>query len=178
MNLPNKLTILRIILIPFFVFFLTINDLGCKYLPIIIFIVASLTDSLDGHIARKYKLITDFGKFMDPLADKLLVSSALICFVEMNYINAWIVIIIVGREFIVSGFRILAASKGITIAANKWGKIKTVSQMLLIVLILLDYAKMFGTLGLIINPLIIVTVLLTIISGVTYFINNKKILRN
>lgn len=178
MNLPNKLTILRIILIPFFVFFLTINDLGYRLLPLIIFIVASLTDTLDGHIARKFNLITDFGKFMDPLADKLLVSSALICFVEMNYINAWIVIIIVGREFIISGFRILAASKGITIAANKWGKIKTVSQMLLIVLILLDYAKIFDALKFLINPLIIITVLLTIVSGVTYFRNNKKVLKN
>ena len=178
MNLPNKLTILRIILIPIFVFFLMFYNTSMRIIPLVIFIVASLTDTLDGNIARKYNLITDFGKFMDPLADKLLVSSALICFVEMNYISAWIVIIIIGREFLISGFRTLAASKNVTIAANKWGKIKTVFQMSLIIVILLDYAEIIQSINILINPLIIITVFLTIISAITYLINNKNVIKN
>lgn len=175
MNLPNKLTILRIILIPIFVILLILQDY--KILPLIVFVVASLTDTIDGYLARKYNLITDFGKFMDPLADKLLVTTALILFIEMGYINAWIVTIIIAREFIISGFRTLAASKGVTIAANKWGKIKTVFQMTLIISILIDYAKLIN-IGIIINPLIIITLIITIISAITYLLNNRSILKN
>ena len=178
MNLPNKLTILRILLIPVFVFFLMFDNSSIRIIPLIIFIAASLTDTLDGNIARKYNLITDFGKFMDPLADKLLVSSALMCFVEMNYISAWIVIIIIGREFLISGFRTLAASKNVTIAANKWGKIKTVFQMVLIIVILLDYARPIQLINKLINPLIIITVLLTLISAITYLVNNRNVIES
>ncbi len=128
MNLPNKLTILRVILIPFFVVFL----LGAEtfgpwsvYVALAIFVIASLTDMLDGKIARKYNLVTNFGKFMDPLADKLLVVSALVCYVDMGRIPSWIVLIIIAREFIISGFRLVAAESGIVIAASYWGKIKT-----------------------------------------------------
>ena len=140
MNLPNKLTTFRVILIPFFVFFmLAPNMTGINhYIAAAIFIVASLTDLLDGKIARKYNLVTNFGKFMDPLADKLLVCSALIAFVELGYLPAWIVIIIISREFIISGFRLIAADKGVVIAANYWGKFKTTFQMIMTILLILQ----------------------------------------
>ena len=124
MNLPNKLTVLRVVLIPFFVAFLLLspgND-AFKWVSLAIFIIASLTDMLDGKIARKYNLITDFGKFMDPLADKLLVCSAMICLIELGRIPSWIVVIIIAREFIISGFRLIAADNGRVIAASYWGK--------------------------------------------------------
>ena len=141
MNLPNKLTILRIIMIPFFVFFLLsgVGGSASKWIALVIFAAASITDTLDGYIARRDNLITDFGKFMDPLADKLLVCSALICFVELDKLPAWMVIIIIAREFIISGFRLIAAENGIVIAANYWGKFKTVSQMIMIILLMLDF---------------------------------------
>ena len=128
MNLPNKLTVLRVILVPFFVLFLLGADyIGpfSPYIALIIFIVASLTDMLDGKIARKYNLVTNFGKFMDPLADKLLVCSALICLVDLKQLPAWMVIVIISREFIISGFRLVASDNGIVIAASYWGKFKT-----------------------------------------------------
>ena len=140
MNLPNKLTTFRVILIPFFVFFMLAPDMTGinNYIAVAIFIVASLTDLLDGKIARKYNLVTNFGKFMDPLADKLLVCSALIAFVELGYLPAWIVIIIISREFIISGFRLIAADKGVVIAANYWGKFKTTFQMIMTILLILQ----------------------------------------
>ena len=140
MNLPNKLTILRVILIPFFVAALMIQGGANETMRIVaavIFIVASLTDLLDGKIARKYNLVTNFGKFMDPLADKLLVCSALICFIELHQIPAWMVIIIISREFIISGFRLVASDNGVVIAASYWGKFKTTFQMIAIVLMIL-----------------------------------------
>ena len=131
MNLPNKLTVLRVIMIPFFVAFMLVDITGNadKYIALVLFCAASLTDMLDGKIARKYNLVTNFGKFMDPLADKLLVSSAMIAFVELGRIPCWIVIVIIAREFIISGFRLVAADNGIVIAAGIWGKIKTAEQM-------------------------------------------------
>ena len=127
MNLPNKLTTFRVILIPFFVFFmLAPNMTGINhYIAAAIFIVASLTDLLDGKIARKYNLVTNFGKFMDPLADKLLVCSAMICLIQTGQLAAWIVVIIIAREFIISGFRLIASDNGVVIAASYWGKFKT-----------------------------------------------------
>lgn len=135
MNLPNKLTLLRVILIPFFIFFLLNNSFGKLgfWIALVIFCVASFTDFLDGQIARKYNLVTNFGKFMDPLADKLLVCSALICFIELGVLPAWMVIIIIAREFIISGFRLIASDNGVVIAASWWGKTKTVSQMIMII---------------------------------------------
>ena len=125
MNLPNKLTIFRVILIPFFVVLLLFDITAYdKWIALAIFIIASLTDFLDGHIARKYNLVTNFGKFMDPLADKLLVCSAMICLVELARIPAWVVIIIIAREFIISGFRLVASDNGVVIAASYWGKFK------------------------------------------------------
>jgi len=136
MNLPNKLTILRMIMIPVFLVVLYIPGLGMagNIAAAAIFILASITDFLDGKIARKYNLVTNFGKFMDPLADKLLVCSALICFTSTGQLPAWITIIIIAREFIISGFRLIAADNGIVIAASYWGKFKTVSQMIMIIL--------------------------------------------
>lgn len=141
MNLPNKLTVLRVIMVPFFVLFM-LTDLGGdanKWIALAIFCVASLTDMLDGKIARARNLVTNFGKFMDPLADKLLVCSAMICLIPVGKLPAWIVIIIIAREFIISGFRLIASDNGIVIAASYWGKFKTVSQMFMIILLIADF---------------------------------------
>ena len=140
MNLPNKLTVLRVIMIPFFVVFMLMDITGAadKWIALAIFIVASLTDLLDGKIARKYNLVTNFGKFMDPLADKLLVSAAMICMIEKGMLASWIVIIIISREFIISGFRLVASDGGIVIAASYWGKFKTVFQMMMIIVLIMD----------------------------------------
>lgn len=181
MNLPNRLTVLRMILVPFFIFFVLVSNptdiFILRILPLIIFVIASLTDTLDGYIARRDNLITDFGKFMDPLADKLLVCSALICFVEIGYISSWIVILIISRDFIISGFRMLAASKGITIAANIWGKLKTVSQMILIIVMLCNFAGIFKFLSVTTTPLIWLTILLTIVSAATYILDNLNVIK-
>lgn len=175
MNLPNKLTILRTIMIPVFLIFLYIPGLGMTgdVLAAAIFVLASFTDLLDGKIARKYNLVTNFGKFMDPLADKLLVCSAMICFIELDKLPAWIVIIIIGREFIISGFRLIAAENGIVIAANYWGKFKTVSQMIMIILLLIDLGGAFDILE---QIFIWLSVALTIISLITYIWQNKNVL--
>ena len=175
MNLPNKLTILRVILIPFFVFFLIspFFDGYGNYIALAIFIIASLTDMADGKIARKYNLVTNFGKFMDPLADKLLVCSAMICFIELEKLPAWFVIIIIGREFIISGFRLIAAENGIVIAANYWGKFKTVSQMIMIILLLIDLGGVFDILE---QIFIWLSLALTVISLITYIWQNRSVL--
>lgn len=177
MNLPNKLTMIRVILIPFFVFFLLapyFPEYG-KYIAVIIFIVASLTDLLDGKIARRYNLVTNFGKFMDPLADKLLVSSALICLTGTGQLASWIVVIIISREFIISGFRLIAAQQQLVIAANYWGKFKTTFQMLMIIVLILDLENpIFQTLGVILTY---IALALTIISLVDYIYQNKGILK-
>ena len=176
MNLPNKLTTLRVIMIPFFVFFLLWQN-GENYtfrmIALALFIIASLTDLLDGKIARKYNLVTNFGKFMDPLADKLLVCSALICLIELNALPAWMVIIIISREFIISGFRLIAAENGVVIAANYWGKFKTASQMVMIILLLADLGGVFDTLA---QIFIWISLALTVISLITYIWQNKSVL--
>ena len=175
MNTPNKLTVIRMILVPFLVLFM-LTDLGGdsnRYIALAIFVLASATDWFDGKIARKYNLVTNFGKFMDPLADKLLVCSAMICLIEMGKLPAWIVIIIIGREFIISGFRLIAAENGIVIAANYWGKFKTVSQMIMIILLILDLGGAFDILG---QVFIWLSVALTIISLITYIWQNKSVL--
>jgi CDP-diacylglycerol--glycerol-3-phosphate 3-phosphatidyltransferase len=177
MNLPNKLTILRVILIPFFVFFLLVPDVTpySNYIAVAIFIVASLTDMLDGKIARKYNLVTNFGKFMDPLADKLLVCSALICLVNSGQLAAWIVIIIIAREFIISGFRLVASDNGIVIAASYWGKFKTVSQMFLVIVLILNIPHpIFDLLG---TVLTYVALVLTVVSLIDYVYKNKDVLK-
>ena len=163
MNLPNKLTVLRVLLIPFFVLF-TLVDLVpgySRYLAVLIFIAASLTDLLDGQIARKYNLVTNFGKFMDPLADKLLVCAALICLVSERLLPAWMVIVIISREFIISGFRLVASDNGVVIAASYWGKFKTTFQMLMIIVLILDLGGVFDLIG---QILVWISLILTVVS--------------
>lgn len=176
MNLPNKLTILRVILIPFFVFFLLAPIAPySNYIAVAIFIVASLTDLADGKIARKYNLVTNFGKFMDPLADKLLVCSALICLVATEQLAAWMVIVIISREFIISGFRLVAADNGVVIAASYWGKWKTTFQMLMIIILICDFpGEIFQILGLVLTW---VALILTVVSLCDYLIKNKDVLK-
>lgn len=175
MNTPNKLTVARMIMVPFLVVFLLTGWGGeaNRYISLVIFAGASITDWFDGYLARKNNLITNFGKFMDPLADKLLVCSALICMVELDRLAAWIVIIIIGREFIISGFRLIAAESGVVIAANYWGKFKTVSQMFMIILLILDFRGVFQVIT---EIFIWLSVALTVISLLTYIIQNKKVL--
>ena len=174
MNTPNKLTLLRVILIPFFVVCLLAVDAGWgKWAALAIFIVASLTDTLDGYLARRDNLVTNFGKFMDPLADKLLVCSAIICLVDMERIPSWIVIIIIGREFVISGFRLIASDNGVVIAANYWGKIKTVCQMIMIIVVI---ANLGGFFAIVEQILIYLSLILTVISLATYLWDNRKVL--
>lgn len=175
MNLPNKLTVLRVLMIPFFVVFMLVDIVPGmdKWIALIIFAAASLTDLLDGKIARKYNLVTNFGKFMDPLADKLLVSSAMICLVEMGRLPAWIVIIIISREFIISGFRLVASDSGIVIAASYWGKFKTVFQMVMIIVMIMDLGSSFVMLETI---LIYIALILTVVSLIDYIAKNKEVL--
>lgn len=174
MNLPNKLTLARVIMIPFFVVFM-LTGLGgsaSKWIALAIFIVASLTDLLDGHIARKYNLVTNFGKFMDPLADKLLVCAAMICLVELGKLPAWIVIVIISREFIISGFRLIASDNGRVIAASYWGKFKTTFQMLMICLMIAD----IGAIGLLTEIVMWIALILTVVSLVDYLVKNRDVL--
>lgn len=175
MNLPNRLTVLRVLMVPFFVFFM-LTDVGGsanKWIALVLFCVASLTDMLDGQIARKRNLVTNFGKFMDPLADKLLVCSAMICLIETGKLAAWIVIIIIAREFIISGFRLVASDSGIVIAASYWGKFKTVFQMAMIIFLILDLGGIFVVVE---NVLIWIALALTIISLIDYIVKNKQVL--
>ena len=176
MNLPNKLTILRMIMIPVFLVVLYIPGLGMagNIAAAAIFILASITDFLDGKIARKYNLVTNFGKFMDPLADKLLVCSALIALVDFDKVAAWIVIIIIAREFIISGFRLIAADNGVVIAASYWGKFKTVFQMVAVCLLIVDIPVLH-----ILTQLILwIAVILTIVSLIDYLIKNKDVMKD
>ena len=175
MNLPNKLTILRIIMIPFFVIFMLLDggvSQTYRYIAAVIFIVASFTDLLDGKIARKYNLVTNFGKFMDPLADKLLVCSGLICFVGLGQLPAWFVIIIISREFIISGFRLVASDNGVVIAASYWGKFKTVSQMIMSVLLIVN----IPALSILTTIFSVIALVLTVVSLIDYIAKNYRVL--
>lgn len=181
MNLPNKLTIFRVILIPFFLAALMISEIPAgKWIAVGIFILASLTDLFDGKIARKYDMVTDFGKFMDPLADKLLVCSAMIALIEMERIPAWIVIIIIAREFIISGFRLVASDQGTVIAASYWGKVKTTIQMVMVILLIMNLSENIPSIASIINIieqiLIYGSLILTVVSLIDYLVKNRQIL--
>lgn len=185
MNLPNKITVSRILATPVFLFFLVPGWFGQfwgldqwgRYAAAVIFIVASITDMVDGNIARKYNMITELGKFLDPIADKLLVTSALIAFIKTDNLSVWAVFIIIAREFIITGFRVVAAGRGVVIAADKWGKIKTVVQIAAIIAILI---KNFPVSLIIDFPLglvlMYIAVALTVISGVNYIVKNVKVL--
>ena len=180
MNLPNKITVLRVVLIPFFIVFMMMSASWAKWAALAVFVAASLTDFVDGHLARKLNMITDFGKFMDPLADKILVAAAMILLTEEGIIPAWIVIVIIGREFIVSGFRMLAAEKGRVIAAGWWGKIKTAETMVMLVIVLLFQAIGLsgGVYFVIEQVLIYLALVLTVVSMIDYFTKNKGVIES
>lgn len=185
MNLPNKLTIFRVILIVPFVIVLLGGDAGWfgddllipEIAALAIFIIASLTDMIDGKIARKYNLITNFGKFMDPLADKLLVSSALIALVAMERIPAWVVIIIISREFIISGFRLVAADNQVVIAASYWGKFKTAFQMVMVCMMIVDLSDLWPWFGIATDVVMWIALVLTVVSLVDYLIKNRAVMK-
>ncbi|MGM0471943.1 MAG: CDP-diacylglycerol--glycerol-3-phosphate 3-phosphatidyltransferase [Bacillota bacterium] len=175
MNLPNKLTLLRIILVPVFMFLLLFKSTGeyaiyTRYLAVITFIAAAITDGLDGYLARRRNLITKLGKFIDPLADKLLISAALIALVDMGEISAWAATIIIGREFAITGLRVVAAAEGIVIAASKLGKYKTTLQIIAIIAIIIDLPYSLILLWL--------AVLLTVISGADYLLKARKVINS
>lgn len=169
MNTANKLTMLRVIMIPVFLLALYLEFPFNKVVALIIFILASITDFIDGYIARNFNQITDFGKFMDPLADKLLVTSAMLWFVEVGQMAAWALLIVIAREFAVSGLRMVAAPKGIVIAAAWSGKIKTASTMVCICLMLLPIPEVLNTIC------VLVILITTVWSGIEYFIKNKAV---
>ncbi len=176
MNLANKLTVLRIMLVPIFLICAMLDTTTTNIIALSIFIIASATDKLDGYIARSRNQITNFGKFMDPLADKLLVTCALILLVEKGIVVAWVVVVIIAREFIVSGLRTLAASQGVVIAASNWGKLKTVIQMIAIIMGLLSLVYNPGWLNITTQVTIYLAAAITIGSGVDYFIKGKDII--
>ncbi|MBQ2152762.1 MAG: CDP-diacylglycerol--glycerol-3-phosphate 3-phosphatidyltransferase [Clostridia bacterium] len=193
MNLPNKLTLLRIILVPFFVAALLVNAIPHRFLiALIIFCAASITDMLDGKIARKYNMVTDFGKFADPLADKILVISAFACFIDLRIINSVFIILVLFREFTVTSIRLVAAEGGKVVAANMWGKAKTVSQMAAIIVVLLNCyvqqlsaygvftapEKMFPAMNIVNSSLLWISAVLTVISGIIYIKDNFKFIKN
>ena len=182
MNLPNKLTTLRMFLVPVFAIVILVGgseNYTTRIIAEVIFISASLTDMLDGKIARKYNLITDYGKFMDPLADKLLVCTAMICLMSFGQLPAWVLIIIIAREFIISGFRLIAADNGRVIAASYWGKFKTVFQMAMVIVMILHirvepFAQFFMVLE---TLLMYIAVILTVVSLIDYLVKNRDVLK-
>lgn len=185
MNTPNKLTLLRICLVPIFVLFLLWEQLPYHFIwALLVFVGASITDAIDGHLARKHHLITDFGKFLDPLADKILVVSALICFVEMGLCSAVVVVIVIAREFLVSALRLVAVGDGTVIAASIWGKLKTVSQMIAVIYILVYCVagtllpsswELVMTIGKWVGEILLwVSTVLTVISGSDYLWKNRS----
>ncbi len=175
MNLPTKITFIRICMVPVFVIFLLIDNTACRYISAIIFIVAALTDSLDGYLARSRNLVSNLGKFLDPLADKILVCAALICLVAINLVPAWVLIIIVFREFAVTGLRTLVVADGLVVAASRLGKIKTVSQMLAVIFLILANLPWCYAIG---TVLLYVALFFTVYSGVDYFLKCKSVLFN
>ena len=175
MNLPNKLTILRALMVPVYVFFMLFpaeNELLFRWIACAVFCIASFTDFLDGYIARKRNLVTNFGKFMDPLADKLLVCAAIICMIPLSYLPAWYVIILISREFIISGFRLIAVEQNVVIAASYFGKFKTVSQMVMIILLILQ----IPALNLVTTVFVYLSLALTIVSLIDYLYKNRSVL--
>lgn len=192
MNLANKLTMMRMILVPVFLVFIAIKAIPYgTVLATIVFIIASITDKLDGYIARSRNQITSFGKLMDPLADKLLVTAALVSLVEFQLIPTWVAMIIIAREFLVTGLRSLAASEGIVLAASIWGKAKTATQIVAIIFALINLTYIHGglsklvymyisqsSMNLITNICMTIAVIITILSGVDYFVKNKSLFQS
>ena len=184
MNLPNKLTVFRVILIPVFVVFMLVPDIpGAKWYALFFFCLASVTDFFDGYLARKNNLVTDFGKFMDPLADKLLICSALIALCSNGRFPAWIVIIIIAREFTISGFRLIASDNGRVISASMWGKVKTVIQMFAVIMLIMDLNNVSGTgstgdgvIYVIEQCFIYLALVLTVVSLIDYIVKNRDVI--
>lgn len=175
MNLPNKITVFRVCIIPLFLVFLLVPQINYgEYIAAAIFLIAALSDALDGYLARKKNLITNFGKFMDPLADKLLVSSALIALVELSRIPSWVVIAIIGRDFIISGFRLIASDSGLVIAASWWGKIKTNVQIIMCLMLIININN--PIINILEQLMIYLALALTIISLVDYLWKNRQVL--
>lgn len=176
MNLPNKITIFRVCMIPVFLVFMLVPGIPFgNYIATAVFAIACVSDALDGHIARKHNLVTNFGKFMDPLADKLLVCSALICFVELSYMPAWIVVVIIAREFIISGFRLIASDNGVVIAASYWGKFKTIAQMITCILLIIQLP--FAWIDVVEQVFIWLSLILTVVSLCEYIWKNRNVLK-
>lgn len=177
MNIANKITLFRVFLVPIFLIVLYMDFSYNQVIATIIFIVAALTDTLDGYLARSMNLVTNFGKFVDPLADKILTSAALISLVGMNKVPAWVVVIIIAREFTITGFRVIAASEGVTIAASPLGKFKTITQLIAIPLLLLDNFPFQGT-GIAVDTIMMYMALFfTVVSGIDYLLKNKGTLK-
>ena len=176
MNLPNKITIFRVCMIPVFLVFMLVPGIPyANYIATAVFAIACASDALDGHIARKHNLVTNFGKFMDPIADKLLVCSALICFVALSYMPAWMVIVIISREFIISGFRLIAAENGVVIAASYWGKFKTIAQMITCILLIVQLP--FAWVDVVEQVFIWLSLILTVVSLCEYIWKNRNVLK-
>lgn len=183
MNTPNKLTVFRVVLVPFYMLFMLVDSIPFHYLiAFVLFVIASVTDLVDGKMARKNAQVTNFGKFLDPLADKILTTSALLCLMQIGLCNVWVVMIVLAREFLVTSIRLIAASEGTVIAANMWGKVKTTVQMVATIFVLLVLLVMdFGILtdfpiGLVSNILMWITALFTVVSGGKYLYDNIRIL--
>ena len=174
MTTANKITIFRVLLIPVFLVLMYLRFPGHMYWAFGVFVLASLSDFVDGYIARHYNQITDFGKFMDPLADKLLVCSAMIALIEMNRIPSWVVIIIIAREFIISGFRLIASDNGVVIAASYWGKFKTTFQMVMICLMIANFPQ----LQILTDIIMWIALILTVVSLIDYLVKNKDVMKN
>jgi len=176
MNLPNKITIFRVCMIPVFLVFMLVPGIAySNYIAMAVFAIACASDALDGYIARKHNLVTNFGKFMDPIADKLLVCSALICFVALSYMPAWIAIVIIAREFIINGFRLIASDNGVVIAASYWGKFKTIAQMIMCILLIVQLP--FAWVEVIEQIFIWLSLILTVVSLCEYIWKNKNVLK-
>lgn len=177
MNLPNKITLFRVGMIPIFLVFMLVPGIPFhNYIATAVFVIASISDAVDGHLARKNNLVTNFGKFMDPLADKLLVCSALICFVELGYMQAWMVIVIIARDFIINGFRTVAADSGVVIAASIWGKLKTIVQMIACVMLIAQLP--FFWMDVLEEIFVWLALALTVISLVEYLWKNRTVIKD
>ena len=178
MNTPNKLTVLRMILVPVFMVLMMFNTFACQMAGLLVFIIASVTDWLDGYLARRDNLVTTFGKFMDPLADKMLTTAAFLVLMERGYISSWVLLIVLGREFVVSGIRLAAVGEGKVIAASWWGKIKTVAQMIaIIVSIIVMNIPGFDAAYVLINILVWISTVLTLVAGIEYVVKNKDFIK-
>ena len=176
MNLPNKITIFRVCMIPVFLVFMLVPGIAYgNYIATAVFAIACASDALDGYIARKHNLVTNFGKFMDPIADKLLVCSALICFVALSYMPAWIAIVIIAREFIINGFRLIASDNGVVIAASYWGKFKTIAQMIMCILLIVQLP--FAWVDVLEQIFIWLSLILTVVSLCEYIWKNRNVLK-